>query len=237
VVVDAVRTNGVQTRAELRRRLDAARVPTKGQALVHVLLAASIRGDLVRGPVRGSEHAFVAASDWLGEPPQSLERRDALALLARRYLAGHAPADARDLSKWAGVTLGDARSAFEGIAAELVHRRDGRFDLASRGGAPPLPEPRLLGPFDPLLHGWLSREPITGAHREIVTTNGLFRPFALVDGRAVATWGLNGSTLTVKPLEPLKPAVVTALRTDAADVLRFLGRTERGEVVVESNPR
>jgi hypothetical protein len=236
VIADALRTHGVQTRVELRRRLDAARVPTKGQALVHVLLAASLRIDVVRGPIRGGEHAFVAASDWLGGAPEPLERVDALALLARRYLEGHGPADARDLAKWAGLTLSDARRAFGGIAAEIITRPDGLSDLAHRRRAPAFPKPRLLGPFDPLLHGWVSREPFIGPHRGIVTTNGLFRPFALVDGRAVATWGLSGSTLTVKPLEPLQPAVVKALRADAADVLRFLDRTDRCDVVVEPNP-
>jgi hypothetical protein len=236
VVVDALRTHGAQTRVELRRQLDAARVPTKGQALVHVLLAASLRSDVVRGPMRGGEHAFVAASDWLGGAPEPLERADALAMLVRRYLEGHGPADARDLAKWAGLTLGDARRAFGEIAAELVTRPDGRSDLADRKRPPRLPKPRLLGPFDPLLHGWVSREPFVGPHRGIVTTNGLFRPFALVAGRAVATWGLSGSTLTVKPLEPLQPAVVKALRGDAVDVLRFLDRTDRCEIVVEPNP-
>ena len=52
------------------------------------------------------------------------------------------------------------------------------------------PAPRLLGPFDPVLLGWRSREDIVGAHRGIVTTNGLFRPFALVDGRAAGIWSL-----------------------------------------------
>ena len=236
VVVDALRADGAQTRAELRRRLDAARVPTKGQALVHVLLAASLGSDVVRGPMRGGEHAFVAASDWLGGAPEPLERSDALALLARRYLEGHGPADARDLAKWAGLTLGGARLGFDGIVDELVARPDGLFDLADRRAAPPFPKPRLLGPFDPLLHGWGSRAPIVGLHRGIVTTNGLFRPFALVDGRAVATWGLSGSTLTVKSLEPLKAAVVKALRADGADVLRFLDRTDRCDVVVDPNP-
>jgi hypothetical protein len=241
VVVDVLRADGAQTRTELRRRLDAARVPTKGQAFVHVLLAASLRSDVVRGPMRGGEHAFVAASDWLGDAPEPLERADALALLARRYLEGHGPAAARDLAKWAGLTLGDARRGFDGIAAEVVTRPDGLFDLGERTTAhalpkPRLPKPRLLGPFDPLLHGWVSREPFVGPHRGIVTTNGLFRPFALVDGRAVATWGLSGSTLTVKPLEPLKPAVVKALRADAADVLRFLDRADGCAVVVEANP-
>jgi Winged helix DNA-binding domain len=101
VVTDAVQTQGPQTRAELRGRLDAAGVPTQRQAFIHVLVATAMRGEIVRGPMRGSEHLFVAPSQWLGREPLPLDRDEALARLARRYLAGHGPADARDLAKWA----------------------------------------------------------------------------------------------------------------------------------------
>ena len=211
VVLDAVRVNGPQTRNELKRALENARIPTTGQALVHVLLAASLHHDLVRGPMRGNEHAFVSATEWLGPRPPSLSRDDALALLARRYLAGHAPAEPEDLATWSGLPLTDARRAFE-LAGVTKSRRKPRA----------LPPPTLLGPFDPLLHGWASRGPIVGEHRNIVTTNGAFRPIALVDGKAVATWGLASGALTITPLEPLSVTTRRALERDAKDVLRFL---------------
>ena len=232
IVVDAVGTHGPQTRAELRRRLETAGIPTAEQAFIHVLFAASLRGDIVRGPMRGAEHAFVAASDWLGKAPPPLERPEALARLARRYLAGHAPAEARDLAKWAKVTLGDARAAFDGIRGELVERPEGRVALANGRAPAPIPEPRLLGAFDPLLLGWESRELLVGAHN-LVTSNGVFRPFALVDGRAVATWRLSGRTLSVKPLKRLKAATVEALRADAAGLSQYLGMAGPAEVVFE----
>jgi hypothetical protein len=233
VVAEAVRSHGPQTRAELRARLEAERVPTGGQALVHVLLAASLRGEVVRGPMRGAQHAYVAVPDWLGASPEPLARPEALARLARRYLAGHGPADEHDLAKWAGLTLGDARLALDGARADLIHRPDGLVDLAGRDAPAPLPAPRLLGPFDPLLHGWVSRDAFVGPHRHIVTSNGLFRACALVDGRAVGTWRLSGATLTVNLLEKVRAANVDALRRDAADVLRFLRLSAGSDVVVE----
>ena len=87
--------------------------------------------------------------------------------------------------------------------------------------------------FDPLLVGWVSRELFVGAHT-LVTSNGLFRACALVDGRVVAIWGLNGRALTLHLLEKVKASNLKALRDDAADVLRFLGLSERCEVVVET---
>ena len=222
VIAEQVSTLGPRTRSELRTALDEAGVPTVGQALVHVLATASIRGDLVRGPMRGADHCFVSAEAWLGARPEPLERPAALARLAHRYLTGHGPADAHDLAKWAGITIGDARAALAGTADKLVKHAGGLVDLADRRPTPPLPPPRLLGPFDPLLHGWASRVFIVGRHQGIVTSNGLFRPFALVEGRAVATWGLARGRVTIRPLERINRAHLQALQTDAVEVLRFL---------------
>ena len=216
VVLEAVRAHGPQTRDELRRALDAARVPTKGQALVHVLVAASLHHDLVRGPMRGNEHAFVSAEAWLGPRPRTLERDDALALLARRYLEGHAPAGPEDLAVWSGLPITDARRAFEHARITMTRRKPRA-----------LPSPMLLGPFDPLLHGWASRAPFVGEHQGIVTTNGLFRPFALAGGKAVAIWSLASGVLTITPLESLSAATRGELERDATDVMRFLALAPR----------
>jgi hypothetical protein len=231
VLAEHLQTQGPRTRAQLRDALDVAGIPTAGQAFVHVLAAASLRGELVRGPMEGGEHCFVSARSWLGAAPDPMERPAALALLARRYLAGHGPASAHDLAKWAGIRVADARRGLTEIADELTHRPDGLVDLVDREPAAGLPPPRLLGPFDPLLHGWTGVDPIVGTHRTIVTTNGLFRPFALVDGRAVATWGLSGGLLTIRPLERIGRADLKALADDAAVVLQFLGLPQQTPVL------
>jgi len=222
LIVKAVTDDGPQTREQLRRRLETAGVPTAGQALVHLLGVASTQEAVVRGPMIGAEHAFVAVEHWLGPAPPVLDRGEALATLVRRYLSGHAPAGPADLAKWAGIPLGDARAGFAALDDDLVPVGEGLLASAALADEP-LPAPRLLGSFDPLLHGWMSRQPVVGRHAGIVTTNGIFRPVALVGGRVVATWGLSGGRLTVAPLESLSPRSRRALSVDGADVLRFLG--------------
>ncbi len=82
----------------------------------------------------GRQHAFVLVRDWIGvqKPP---ERERALAELGRRYLKGHGPAGDRDLAKWAGLPLRDARAALTAISSQLAPRSDGLAELAP--GAPP----------------------------------------------------------------------------------------------------
>jgi hypothetical protein len=206
---------------DLRERLAAAGVPTEGQAFIHLMFLAAVRGVVVRGPTIGKQHAYALVHDWLG-PQKPVDREAALVELARRYLAGHGPADDRDLARWAGLPLRDARAGFAAIASELIEREGGLVDLAKRPPAEPLPPPRLLGAFDPLLLGWTSREEIVGPHEMLVTINGIFRPFALVDGRAVATWKLSGGKLTIEHLGRVTKKAAAALEADAAQVLRFL---------------
>jgi len=219
----ALAEEGPLSRPQLRERLDSADVPTAGQALVHLLFLAAVRGIAVRGPVVGKEHAYVLVRDWLGPQPE-VDREAALAELARRYLAGHGPASDRDLARWAGLPLRDARAGLAAIAAELVELDGDLVDLPRRAPAEPLPPPRLLGAFDPLLLGWTSREEIVGPHEMLVTRNGIFRPFALVGGRAVATWRLAGGKLTIEHLGRVAKRDAAALGRDAEAVLEYLGR-------------
>jgi hypothetical protein len=217
----ALADEGPLTRDQLRDRVAAARVPTKGQALVHVLFLAALRGLIIRGPIVGKQHAYALVRDWLGEP-QPVDRDRALAELARRYLSGHGPADERDLAQWAGLPLRDARAGLRAIAPELNEREDGLVDLARRAPAGELPSPRLLGPWDPVLLGWSSREPILGSNAALVVSGGLFRPFALAGGCAVATWRLTGGVVALECFAPLEKTQRAALAADADAVVRYL---------------
>ena len=235
VIERSLAADGPLTRAELRERVTAAGVRTVGQAMVHILALATLRGLTVRGPMRGGEQAFVLARDWLGAPPPPMERDRALGLLARRYLAGHAPAADRDLAKWAGLPLGDVRRGLAAIANGLAERDDGLASPAVRAGGsgpeeePAVPDLRLLGAFDPLLLGWASRELFLAPGAPVITINGLFRPFVLVQGRGAALWTVTGGKVVTDSLGPLTAPERAALAAEAADVERFLARS-RGTV-------
>jgi DNA glycosylase AlkZ-like len=222
VIERSLTADGPLTRPQLRERIASAGVRTEGQAIVHILVRASLGGIAVRGPMTGGEHAYALVRDWLGTPPDALDRDTALAELAGRYLAGHGPAGERDLAKWAGLPVRDARRGLAAIGPSLAAHGNGLVSLARASPGGDLPPPRLLGAFDPLLLGWTSREPFLGPYGSAVVSGGVFRPFALARGRAVATWSVAGSKVTIKPFAELTPAEKAALGAEAADVARFL---------------
>ena len=219
-IVKTLGNDGPMLRSQIRVVLERAGVPTAPQAIVHVLFRATLDGLIVRGPLIGGEHAFALVADWLGDRPK-LDRDRALAELARRYLAGHGPADDRDLAKWAQLTLGDARAGLRAIASELDHRPDGLVDLP-RDEPVALPPPRLLGPFDPVLLGWRSREPLLTGAEGVVTVNGIIKPIALVGGRAAGTWTMRGGRVELHLWREQSRATTRALRREASAVEAYL---------------
>jgi Winged helix DNA-binding domain len=221
-VARALAADGPLTRAQLADRIRAVGVPADGGAALHVLMLASLRGIAVRGPMIGAQHAYVHVRSWLGDPPPEPEPDRALGWLARRYLAGHGPAGEGDLAKWAGLPVTWARRGLTAIASELRDRPDGLAELAAAAGPAGPPPPRLLGAYDPVLLGWASRDLVLAGHQEIVTVNGLFRPFALVAGQAAGIWSYQDGQVALERFGPLSAEVEAALGSDARDVQRYL---------------
>jgi hypothetical protein len=56
-----------------------------------------------------------------------------------------------------------------------------------------------------------------------VLDGGIFWPFALVRGHAVARWKLEKNSVALDPFEPVSTRERAALERDAADVVRYLG--------------
>ena len=221
LIEHALGSEGPLSRDQLRSRLDAAQVPTAGQALVHLLMLACLRGVAVRGPLVVGRHAYVLTGQWL-DPPLSVDRAAALAELARRYLIGHAPATDRDLAKWAGLPLRDARVGLTEIRPALVERSDGLLELAdtANDGAP---RACLLDRWDPLLVGWRSREQLLAHYPRLDSPEAHYRPFAYLRGQAVALWRLRAGEVELEePFVTLTQRHRGALDADAADLVRFL---------------
>jgi hypothetical protein len=217
----SIAEDGPLTRAQLRERLERAGIPHLQGGLVHLVFRASVEGRIVRGPMIGGHHAFARVPDWLSPAPPP-PRETALAELARRYLAGHGPATDRDLARWAGLPLRDARAGLTAIAGELRELPGGLLDLARRGRAAPLPRPRLLGAFEPLLLGWSSRADVLGDGDGQVVSGGVFRNFAMVRGRGVAVWRLKGTAVEIEPFSELDADATAELARDGDAVKRFL---------------
>jgi hypothetical protein len=218
VIERALADEGPLTRPELAERLAAAGLPTAGQATPHLLSLAALRGVAVLGPVRpDGAHALALARDWLGAPPATslagAARDRALAELARRYLAAHAPATAADLAAWSGLPLRDARAGLAAIGEQAARETP----------APARIPPRLLPAFDPYMLGWKDRGfAVAPEHaRRVHPGGGIVRAVATVDGAVVGTWTRRAGKIALDLFAPIGDRDRRALEREARAVAAF----------------
>ena len=221
------------TRPELMAAIAAVGVavdPTD-QAPAHLVHYAATCGLICRGPEVGAdEPTYVLLDEWV-PPAPAVGRDEALARLARRYLAGHGPAAAADLATWSGLPMPDARAAFAHIADELVDLDVAgspmlalaSTDLAGDSDVPP----RLLGRFDDYLLGYRGRELILDPrHARRIVDGGMIQAAVVVDGRIVGTWRLERRdgrpVVEVRPFTTLPRGCRIGLRREVKDIGRFL---------------
>jgi len=228
----ALTTHGPLTRAELTEHLTTLGVPPDGQAPFHLIRHAALTGILCHGPQRVGEATYVLLDDWL--PTTGGSRRDgdaALAELARRYLAAHAPAAVEDFAAWSGLPVTWARRAWKTLAeSELITEHGSLTMLAGRveepTGRSDIPDVRMLPAYDNYLVGYRTREmSVPTAHQACVWPGGgIIRPTVVADGLAIATWTRRSGARSIKvdAFEPFPPQIESGIDREKASVVRFL---------------
>ena len=233
-------SRGPLTRDEITTELGARSIRLEGQARPHLLYVAALQGVICGGPDRGAQQTYVLTEDWIPKSA-ALHRDEAVALLARRYLAGYGPAAAADFANWSGLSMPDAWKAWRLISGEINELETSRGPLSllkTQESALPDPRParasvRLLGAFDTYPLGYRDRELVVAARyaKSVNAGGGIVRPTLVIDGQVKGTWKAkrtrNQIEVFVEPFEPPDPTLVAPIGAEATDIGRFFGLQAR----------
>jgi hypothetical protein len=233
--------DGPSTREELvegirRRGVGIAPDSQAGYPSSHLIRRAALEGILCFGPDHDGAETYVLSSDW-GVSGYTGSREEALARLARRYLAAYGPARPEDLATWSGLSIREARAAWTLGGDELAEVRvagepawiPGGRSRAVRESAGDARIVRLLPHLDTYLLGYRNRDLVIAPRytRRIQRGGGWLQPTVVLDGRVVAIWSYNDrgkrQSVVIEPFEELEPTIEPGLRAEAEDVGRFLG--------------
>jgi hypothetical protein len=175
-----------------------------------------------------------------------LPEAEALARLARRYLAAFGPAAAQDLAAWSGLPLAQARVAWRSIERELVPVQAAgqpawmpAEDLQARLAwleeyDPERPTTRLLPRFDTSLLGYSDRNLVIDPQhaRRIHPGGGILHAALSVDGCILGTWRSRRRKdwleISIEPFDPLPEVLSPGLQAEIEDIGRFSGMKSRG---------
>ncbi|RAO37333.1 hypothetical protein PSN13_01314 [Micromonospora saelicesensis] len=238
VLGSALAGGGRFTRAQCLATLRAAGLGTDGQRGYHLLWYASVRGVTCVAPNVGTEQAFALLDEW-APTSHRLERDEALALLAHRYVRGHGPVTDREFAGWSGLTLTDARrglaAADDALSTVRVDGTPMYVDAAVADAPRTAPDDVLALPgFDEYLLGFRDRTlMLDPAHQAAVVpgNNGIFQATVVRAGRVVGVWkrkvGRTAVTVTIQPLTTLDAAARARVEQALGRYADFLGLPAR----------
>jgi hypothetical protein len=191
----------------------------------------------------GKQPTVVLLDEWISQAPPMAEA-DALALVARRYFAGHGPATLADFTWWTGLPAAKAREALHSVEGELGRETVGEVTYwfaesatngltqgRGRASVPPMPKaPRahLLPAFDEFLVAYKDRTTVLGTGGDEPGAWTLLSPTYLIEGRVSGTWRRNirgkDVVVTITPFARLKAADAKALERVVEEYGTFLGK-------------
>jgi len=178
-------------RAALAERLVSAGRAISGHQLMLLLADLELRCLVVSGPPAGGSHTYALLDDRV-PPTRALDRDEALAELALRYVAGHGPATERDLAYWATLTVTDARHGLAAVADRLASfEHDGRTFWHLPDQSPPTgpgdPSGHLLQILDETYRGYQDSRMVLDAAGAVPRARETAIGMVLVDGQLVAS--------------------------------------------------
>lgn len=157
VLTRALENGAHRTRTQLQKILEAERIELNNERLGHVMMLLELDALVCSGEPAGRQHTYAVLHERAPNAPIR-GRDDALGELARRYFQGHGPATAKDLVRWATLTLSDARRAIDILGSDVERASVGE-EIWYRVGSPPRRSPKapralLLQIYDEYIGGY-----------------------------------------------------------------------------------
>ena len=187
-----LKDNNTLTREEITNGFKHNGIKAEGILLSHILQYSALNGQICFGPKRGSEFTFVLL-DEVSDPGLSMSREEALCELAWRYFTSHGPATIMDFIWWSGVTGKDARTALEMVRNNLLSEKfeENEYLMPADSKKPANKKMIYLLPaFDSYLIAYRDRSIFINDlnFSRVVSTNGIFRPIIVKDGKIEGIW-------------------------------------------------
>jgi hypothetical protein len=197
-----------------------------------VLFLLASEGRIVRARPLGSwvsgQYRWARTEDWLGEPLEALDHREACAELVRRYVDAFGPVTTTDVRWWTGWTARLASASLQAAGVVEIALDEGvGFVLQDDVEPVDAPDPwvALLPGLDPTVMGWKERLWYLGRHApQLFDRAGNAGPTVWADGRIVGGWiGRRDGEVAVELLETVSAATRRAIDAEVERLRDWLG--------------
>lgn len=174
------------------------------QVYYHLFLHAELDGLICSGVMQGKKQTYTLLAERVPGKIM-LSKTEALAKLAGRYFTSHGPATLHDFTWWSGLSVQDAKEGLELAKGELISEktREHMYWFSPSLKNSHLKENSLfvLPAFDEFIISYKDRSAAISAEtgKKAISTNGIFRPVIVFNGKVTGLWKrtITRNTVTV----------------------------------------
>jgi hypothetical protein len=224
---------GFATRVGLAKALAAKGIEASGVRLGIIVMWAELQAWICSGPRQGKQFTY-ALFDERVRGALVLSPEEAQTALAARYVASHGPVTVNDFVWWSGLTVGEARRAFESVSPALRQESIGGHTYWSTTDGPPkgrrpVPAVHLLPIYDEYFIAYRDRKPTAALLPPSAPADPLdsYTNLLCVEGRFGGFWrrtvGSRAVAVQLLPYRTLNRAHLSAAKEAAGRYAAFLG--------------
>ncbi|QQS36424.1 MAG: AlkZ family DNA glycosylase [Ignavibacteriales bacterium] len=224
--------------------LEHAGIRTNDNRAAHILMFAELNGLICSGKLTGNKQTFAFLDERI--PAQkNISKEESLKSLAIKYFQSHGPATLQDFIWWSGLKVKDAKLSLDLIKDEFLSVKIGEKEYyvkekdydRDKAGVKNKSSIFLLPAYDEFLISYKDRSASLDKVNspKTISSNGIFRPIMVVDGKVVGIWrrttSNNRSLIFIKYLTDCDNKIRSKINSLVLNYGIFLGRNT--ELIVE----
>ncbi len=229
IIVRALEGNRQLSRDGIYDLLEKNKIVASGQRGLHILWRLAQHGVVCFAARQGKQQTFALFNEWIPST-RELSREESLAELASRYFTSHGPATVHDFAWWSGLSITDARRAYELVKTNFQEEKTDKLSYVLPKNVSSIKRSSstfLLPAYDEFSVAYADRTAmIDAAKKQKLTAFQLLSPIIIINGCLAGTWkrtlAKDNAALEVKSFSTLTPKQKKAIEQKANQYGKFL---------------
>ena len=190
------------SREELIDELKKHNIVVTENRFAHFMMRAELEGIVCSGGIINSKFTYALLAERV-KKKKNLTREEALQALATRYFQSHGPAKLSDFMWWSGLTGKAAKDAVNMLDKSFVKESFGGEIYWLKQGTKLTGTKQsifLLPAYDEYIISYKDRSAVVNneAVKKVISSNGIFWPVVVVNGKVAGKWSRKIINHTVK---------------------------------------
>jgi hypothetical protein len=192
-IIEKALTGKQLTRAEIMTLLQKKGIFINALRSIHLMYRAELEGIVCNGLKRGKQFTYALLNERVPSTKR-LKKEEALAELAKRYFNSHGYATLQDFCWWSGLTVSNAKIGLESIKSKLdsieIDNQTYWINNNFTHEIKDFESIHFLPAFDEFMVGYKDRSASLDPKiaKTVITSNGIFRPIIVVNGKIEGIW-------------------------------------------------